>query len=388
MMIYIYNFMIYYKLPIFNNNINVNPKLEKTLCLPFISKSIYNYCNETINYIINDCLNNIYEDTNIEYITSIINSYGYKVTNISQIEYSTGKKNTNNLFYELLEILSITQIFNDLNENINTLHISKNKDSIDVINHPNININEKTHNEHFLTISEYINNDKCFDFIFIELLDYDNNNINKYILDFIKIIMIVFTSQNVDGSILIKINYIFHKPIVDLLYLLSNLFEKIYIIKPSTSNMAKSDRFILCSKFTSDKKKIKTCKENYNIFFELLKQVENEIENEIENKNITSIIDFGIPSYFINKLNDINLIIGQQQLEGLNHLINILKSKNQNEKLEQLQKNNLQKSILWCEKYMMPYNKNLERSNVFLNYIDSVYCNEVNILITEKNLDT
>jgi len=375
--------MIYYKLPIFNNNITVNPKLEKEKCLPFISKSIYSYCNETINYIMNHCLNNIIEDKNIEYITSIIQSYGYTNIDIPQIRnYIIQSHKPSNLFYELLEILSITQILNELNDNINALHISKNEDSIDVVHHINIiNKNKQIYDKHFFTLSEYENNDnRCFDFIFIEMLEYDNNNVNKYICHFIESIMIVLNSQNKDGTFLIKTNYIFHKPMVDLLYLLSNLFEKVYIIKPSVSNMAKTDRFILCSKFVSDKNKIKTCKEKYNIFLELLKLKDDNEEN------ITSIIDLDIPCYFINKLNDINLIIGQQQLESLNHIIHILKSKNQNEKLEQLQKNNKQKGILWCEKYMISYNKNLEKPNAFLNYKQTSSNKEdPNIFIFEKS---
>jgi hypothetical protein len=171
--------------------------------------------------------------------------------------------------------------------------------------------------------------------------------------------MVILTNQNSDGSCLIKINYIFHKPIIDILYLLNTLFEKIYIIKPSVSNASNSERFILCSKFTSDKDKINICKQNHDIFLNCL--------NNIGNNNIISIIDLNLPCYFLNKVNDINLIIGQQQLESLNQIINILKSKSQNEKLEQLQKNNIQKAILWCDKHMVPHNKMVDKLNYFLN---------------------
>jgi len=54
--------------------------------------------------------------------------------------------------------------------------------------------------------------------------------------------------------------------------------------------------------------------------------------------------------------------------------------------LEQLQKNNKQKGILWCEKYMISYNKNLEKPNAFLNYKQTSSNKEdPNIFIFEKS---
>ena len=76
-----------------------------------------------------------------------------------------------------------------------------------------------------------------------------------------------------------------------------------------------------------------------------------------------------MPYYFLNKIDDINIIIGQQQLESLNQIINILKSKNKEDKIESYKKNSIQKSINWCEKYKIPYNKFLDKINIFLPII-------------------
>lgn len=357
--------MIYYKLPTFNNNIRVNPKQNKYKCNPFISKSVHMYCTETINYIITECLHNNLEKNNLEYMTSISNSHGYICSNIPDTGHAISKlKPYTNLFYELLEIISVTKVLDEFNKkSINMLHIVNSCESIESVEYINAmnNNNANIHNTHFLKMSEYINNKNNiqFDFMFFEQIKYDNNDVNKYIINFVEIIMAILTNQQSGGSCLIKVNYIFHKPIVDLLYLLNTLFEKIYIIKPSVSNASNSERFVLCTKFTSDKNKINMCKQNHEIFLNLL--------NNIEDDNIISIIDFNLPCYFLNKVNDINLIIGQQQLESLNQIINILKSKSQNEKLEQLQKNNIQKAILWCDKHMVPHNKMVDKMNCFLN---------------------
>jgi hypothetical protein len=90
---------------------------------------------------------------------------------------------------------------------------------------------------------------------------------------------------------------------------------------------------------------------------------------KLNNSNIVSIIDFEIPCYFSNKIDDINIIIGQQQLESLDQIINILKNKNKDEKIEIMKKCNIQKSVSWCEKLKIPCNKFSEKTNIFLPII-------------------
>ena len=64
-----------------------------------------------------------------------------------------------------------------------------------------------------------------------------------------------------------------------------------------------------------------------------------------------------------------NIIIGQQQLEALNQVISIVKTKNKDEKIEILKKTNIQKSVNWCEKFKIPYNKFSDKINIFLPII-------------------
>jgi hypothetical protein len=89
----------------------------------------------------------------------------------------------------------------------------------------------------------------------------------------------------------------------------------------------------------------------------------------LNNRNIVSIIDYEIPCYFVNKIDDINIIIGQQQLESLDQIINIIKNKNKEERVETIKKSNIQKSVSWCEKLKIPYNRFSEKTNIFLPII-------------------
>jgi hypothetical protein len=90
------------------------------------------------------------------------------------------------------------------------------------------------------------------------------------------------------------------------------------------------------------------------------------LNNYKDNLNIASIIEQDIPYYFINKIDDMNNIIGQQQLESITQIINMIKNKNKDDKMEAVKKSNIQKSVNWCEKFKIPCNKFSEKVNIFL----------------------
>ena len=69
----------------------------------------------------------------------------------------------------------------------------------------------------------------------------------------------------------------------------------------------------------------------------------------------------------MNKIEEANIIIGHQQLEIMEQIVNLIKNKNREEKIESLKKTNIQKCIQWCEKYKIPFNKFSEKVNIFLN---------------------
>jgi hypothetical protein len=64
---------------------------------------------------------------------------------------------------------------------------------------------------------------------------------------------------------------------------------------------------------------------------------------KLDGKYITSVMEQEIPYYFTTKLNDLNIIIGQQQLDSLNLVINLMKNKNKNERTEVMKKLNIKK---------------------------------------------
>ena len=115
----------------------------------------------------------------------------------------------------------------------------------------------------------------------------------------------------------------------------------------------------------------------YKRYYKQLNEIDvNYEKNNFHEKSIISILnnsysndksnDIGLPYYFMNKIDDINIIIGQQQLECMDQIIHMFKNNNQKERIELMRKVNIQKSVNWCEKFKIPCNKFVEKTNIFL----------------------
>jgi len=354
--------MSYYLLPKIYNFLYVNPQDDINECQIYRSYSLYNFYNNIKTQIDNLCSK---EDNalfnNYDELIKIVHPYEYIFNKVPGSKYSVSKlKPQTNVFYDLLEIfvtLNIFDLYND--KQIKTLHVSSIcEDSNECIQMMRDNIFDDIFLNYTDNTDEMYKNINSlkFDFIFFNKPQKD---INLYITKLIEFMMTILRYQSIGGTSMIKIDYIFHKPIVDLIYILSSLFEKVYIIKPNTSNITSFEKYIVCKNFNVvDEAKLEIHKSNYY-------KLQSFIRN-LNNRNIISIIDYEIPCYFTNKIDDINIIIGQQQLESLDQIINILKNKNKDEKIETIKKCNIQKSVYWCEKLQIPYNKFSEKTNIFL----------------------
>jgi hypothetical protein len=199
------------------------------------------------------------------------------------------------------------------------------------------------------------------DFLYFELNDLsEDSDIDKHIIEFVNAMCYILTYQNVNGLCIIKVDSIFFKPMLEIIYLLTSMYEKVYIIKPNVSNVLNSEKFIICKNFISDYSKTI---EN-NKILNILKTIITEFT--VNGNILTSIFESELPYYFLNKVEESNIIVGQQQLEHFDYVINTIKNKNRDDKIETLKKNNIQKCIQWCEKNKIPYNKFVDKLNIFL----------------------
>ena len=160
--------------------------------------------------------------------------------------------------------------------------------------------------------------------------------------------------QKYKGHFFLKIFDSFSLNILQLIYLLNSLYEKVYIVKPNTSRYANSERYIVCKYF-----KLKSSKE---IFYPLLNNI-SQINNY---EYINSIYDEKINYYFLIKMEEINAVIGQQQIEYITNTIELIENDNK-EIISRLIKNNINKCINWCIKYKIPFykiNENIQVSSL------------------------
>jgi hypothetical protein len=201
--------------------------------------------------------------------------------------------------------------------------------------------------------------ENSFEYIF-----YDTNAINEkeYFISLVKIIITILRNQKHEGNAIIKLKDTLHKPVVDCLYLLTSFYDKVYIAKPNTNNITSLDRYIVCKSFQYNETARTYLRLNAIKLIVLIKK--------LEDKNIIDILGCDVPYYFKNKIDDLNIIIGQQQIEAFDQIITIFKNKNKNDKIESIKKSNIQKSVSWCEKHKIPCNKFTEKINIFLPIIN------------------
>ena len=171
-------------------------------------------------------------------------------------------------------------------------------------------------------------------------------------------VLYALVMQKKGGHFILKVFDIFSAASLDICYLLSSFYGEVYIVKPNTSRYANSERYIVCKNFKMD-----STREFVGKFYASLTILHN---SEL---SIKRFIRFSIPYYFMTKVEEINAIFGQQQIETINNtltLINMIYPAVKQEKVEYYKRNNITKCVNWCIKYKVPYNKVLTTTgNIF-----------------------
>ena len=167
-------------------------------------------------------------------------------------------------------------------------------------------------------------------------------------------VLYALVMQKKGGNFILKIFDSFSNTTVEIIYLLTCFYNKVYIIKPNTSRYANSEKYVVCIDF-----KYHTINHLFNSFFNIIKRISNN------NVYIDNILTFQLPYLFSLRLEEINAVLGQQQIESIVNTLNLIKHKNKNDKLEQLKLNNINKCINWCIRYKQPYYKNIQHTNIF-----------------------
>jgi hypothetical protein len=312
------------------------------------------------------------EDTiELDVLYQIIHPLEYIYTRIPQSKYSVSKlKPASNHFYDFLEIVYSLSLFDCFhNFNVKTLHVGDTgQNTVECFNM----FREFYHDQHFSlkdldSLHDNHDGNNNYDFIFMEYTDAHAEGAEgaetQYIVWFIKALYNLLLHQKQYGVAILKVNELVYKPILDILFILSGCYEKVFLIKPNTSNIIFTEKYIVCKKMNIINQSL-SCLYLLNTLEKLLDEI-----NALGDVSyvLSSILKNDFPCFFLSKMEEFNVIIGQQQLSALDMVINIVKGKNREEKMETIKKAHIQKCIEWCDKYKIPNNKFNDKVNIFLH---------------------
>jgi len=241
---------------------------------------------------------------------------------------------TNSLyFYEMIEIYHLMSL-NWTMKQIKTLHLGKNgfmvAQAVSFLRGHNSEDSIKV----FLTPS--LKEDSLKHFISVDA----THSTKDSILD----ICVALCVQKQSGTLMMKVGDTFSSIMLDILYLISHFYEKTYFIKPIITDVTKSDKFIICKGFLYE---TNPELEGIHKLFHKIFEYTNPIHR---------IFNFPIPLFYISKLEEINSIFGQPQLEHIQVILNRIQTNHfKPPDINQIPRIDIQKCIEWCMKYHVPF---------------------------------
>jgi len=384
--------MSYFLLPEIHDNIdNINIESNENDKL---------YVSLTLNSYLNNVKKQIDENyDNWDFMKRYTNPYEFIHTVIPNTKLSVSKmKPLSRSFYKMVEMVNMFRLFNDFDENpINTFHLAEGPGGfIEATLHLRKNSSDKYYgmtlmdddpnvpgwkkSNHFLETHKNVEIERGVtgtgNLMEVDNLTYCNekykNSMNiitadggfDFSIDFnqqeilatnllLAQVSFAISMQKVGGHFILKIFDIFTKTTCDIMYLLSSLYKQVYIVKPNTSRLANSEKYIVCKGFKQYPEKLIN-----NIIRKYGKLKTSEF--------ISGILPVKLDYFYLNKIEEYNAIFGQQQIENITHTLKLISCKNKSEKIEALKKNNIQKCTYWCEKNNIVHNKNLASTNIFI----------------------
>tara|TARA_A100001011_G_scaffold313860_1_gene331818 strand:- start:3673 stop:4935 length:1263 start_codon:yes stop_codon:yes gene_type:complete len=160
--------------------------------------------------------------------------------------------------------------------------------------------------------------------------------------------------QQRGGAFVIKVFDTFTPASIDLLYILANAYENVNFFKPNTSRSANSEKYIVCKNF-----RLVDSKSLVIAMFHVIQQFEG-----VEHPK--RFLNCDIPYIFLNSIQEINACFGQSQIECISQTLQLINSCSSS-RIDNLKKIHITKSINWCQKFRLPYNKVNISSNIFLS---------------------
>ena len=200
---------------------------------------------------------------------------------------------------------------------------------------------------------DIVTGDGGFDFS----LDFEKQEMNALRLIFSQALFAMLVQKN-GGTFIIKVFDLFMKPSLDIIYILNVVYDEVCITKPKTSRYANSEKYVVCRGFNQNRFELIKSK-LLHIFF-LFERV--NFDKYIASSFLSKSCDYNYN--FVKSIQEINSILGQQQLSVINNTITLIKKTNILNKIESDKKINILKCIEWCKEHNIPHNE-YKKMNIF-----------------------
>ena len=294
---------------------------------------IQNTKNDSI--IISPSLNRYLNELNSQ-ILSIRIEYEYLQNEMHPYYKGILANGPDESYYEITEIMYTMRINAYLDfyvaKNIQILNLGSNSNAI---LHSRKHLGRNDINNCDLSIFQFSN---LFHKMHIIFADYMSDIRNMLIR-----LCTILVYQAKNGVLIWKIGDCFTPLMLDIIYFISSFYHKIYFIKPTIMDVSKSEKYLVCKGF---------CPYEIN-YIEKIMSLYHTIANFKE--PIYRILLNSIPFFFLNKLEEINTIMGQVQLEQIHTILLLVGNKFKQEKIQYMSKMNTQKCMEWMNKHKVTY---------------------------------
>lgn len=164
----------------------------------------------------------------------------------------------------------------------------------------------------------------------------------KTIQEMIIQLSMILCIQARKGILFWKVSDTYTEILLDIFVLLSSFYDKTYFIKPVIMDISRSEKYIVCKGFTL---------ENAYTIYPVLYRMISTINLKLQSSEIKRLISKPIPHFFVSKLEEINYMFGQAQLEQLHYLSVLMSHKYKHEKIQNISRINIQKTQEWLVKH-------------------------------------
>lgn len=159
------------------------------------------------------------------------------------------------------------------------------------------------------------------------------------------------------GHFIVKIFDLFTVCSYEIIYLLSCVFNEVYVSKPNTSRYGNSEKYLICKY-----KNVEINDTLYNSIKKLFIQI-HLFDGDFRN---ISILKSNLSNRIINVINEVNVIFTERQIENINNTISLIMNSKRTDIIEQYKTKHISLSIEWLKKYNIPYN-HYKKNNLFSN---------------------